>query len=500
MARAGAQTAAQERPPSSAPKIQGEQPLGIQSRKSPTRKRDRIQEQPARKRKQSIDAPQYGSDDPGQKRQRTPHTPPAGSTFNELLIGDDDPDPIAFWAKEQHWPEGLFKPATMERLLMRKKSSSGLSRKRSNSVASTTAASDQKPRAEKSAPYKNAQYSLLLQTKGSYMKMSELGITDASKTLVQDLLNGEQPLPNGTHFDDDIFVDACQNLENTNEARVIQDISRLIVPSAESHALRNKSCKHLIESVNAGWNNSIPLTGTRPQPDYCVGFRREAFTEDQLAKLEPIIGNFLSGDQSFVMATYSMHFPFLTCEVKCCAETLDTADRQNAHSMTLAVRAIVELFRLVKRESEVHRQILAFSISHDHRAVRIYGHYPIIAGENTTYYRHPIRTFDFTELDGKNKWAAYRFTKNVYDTWTPAHFKNICSAIEQLPLGLDFDVPPLPEATTELSRELGSSIQSDAGSLLNPVEQDVQSSNAGRQGPTPDTLYTGPGVTKRRKG
>ncbi|KAL8303760.1 hypothetical protein RB597_004841 [Gaeumannomyces tritici] len=470
MARAGAQTAAQERPPSSTPKIQGEQPLGIQSRKSPTRKRDRIQEQPTRKRKQSIDAPQYGSDDPGQKRQRTPHTPPAGSLFNELLIGDDDPDPIAFWAKEQHWPEDLFKPATMERLLMRKKSSSSLSRKRSNSVASTTAASDQKPRAEKSAPYKNAQYSLLLQTKGSYMKMSELGITDASKTLVQDLLNGEQPLPNGTHFDDDIFVDACQNLENTNEARVIQNISRLIVPSAESHALRNKSCKHLIESVNAGWNNSIPLTGTRPQPDYCVGFRREAFTEDQLAKLEPIIGNFLSGDQSFVMATYSMHFPFLTCEVKCCAETLDTADRQNAHSMTLAVRAIVELFRLVK------------------------------PGENTTYYRHPIRTFDFTELDGKNKWAAYRFTKNVYDTWTPAHFKNICSAIDQLPLGLDFDVPPLPEATTELSRELGSSIQSDAGSPLRPVEQDVQSSNTGRQGPTPDTLYTGPGVTKRRKG
>jgi hypothetical protein len=55
------------------------------------------------------------------------------------------------------------------------------------------------------------------------------------------------------------------------------------------------------------------------------------------------------------MATYYMYFPFLTCEVKCGAAALDIADRQNAHSMTLAVRGIVELFRAVKREDEVNR-------------------------------------------------------------------------------------------------------------------------------------------------
>ncbi|KAK4206103.1 hypothetical protein QBC37DRAFT_242996, partial [Rhypophila decipiens] len=108
--------------------------------------------------------------------------------------------------------------------------------------------------------------------------------------------------------------------------------------------------KHLVESVNEGWNNSIPFTSTRPQPDYSVGFRREAFTDDQLIKLSPFIGDFITGDQSLFMATYYMYFPFLTCEVKCGAAALDIADRQNAHSMTLAVRAIVELFRAVKRE------------------------------------------------------------------------------------------------------------------------------------------------------
>jgi hypothetical protein len=83
-----------------------------------------------------------------------------------------------------------------------------------------------------------------------------------------------------------------------------------------------------------------------------------------------------------------MYFPFLTCEVKCGAAALDIADRQNAQSMTLAVRGIVELFRFVKREKEIHREILAFSISHDHRTVRIFGHYPMIEDKKTTFYRH----------------------------------------------------------------------------------------------------------------
>ena len=114
----------------------------------------------------------------------------------------------------------------------------------------------------------------------------------------------------------------------------------------------------MIESLSEGWNNSIPLTGTRPQPDYSVGFKHEAFTEDQLNKLSPFIGDWHFGDLSF-MATYLMYFPFLSCEVKCGAAALDTADRQNAYTMTLAARAIVELFRLVKRESELHREFLA---------------------------------------------------------------------------------------------------------------------------------------------
>ena len=55
------------------------------------------------------------------------------------------------------------------------------------------------------------------------------------------------------------------------------------------------------------------------------------------------------------MATYYIYFPFLMCEVKCGAAALDIANRQDAHSMTLAVRGVVELFSLAKREKELDR-------------------------------------------------------------------------------------------------------------------------------------------------
>ncbi|KAL1952992.1 hypothetical protein VTO42DRAFT_3788 [Malbranchea cinnamomea] len=362
--------------------------------------------------------------------------------------------PIAYWSRNQCWPEDWPEEAyTMNDFLARKKTLSSLSRKRSNSNSSTVA--DQEQKEEKSAPYRDPRYEALLELRGSYMREDSRGPTDDSLALCQSLLQNEQQVPEGTLFRDDIFRKTCQSIQSRNEARVIQDISRLIVPSAETLAIFG--AKHLgilTESVNDAWTNSVPVVGTRPQPDYAVGFRRDAFSEDQLSRLSPFVGNFVAGDQSWFMATYYMYFPFLACEVKCSTAGLDTADRQNAHSMTVAVRAVVELFRAVGRVVETDRKILAFSISHDHRSVRIYGHYPVLTGKDTKYYRYTIRTFDFTELGGREKWTAYQFTKNIYDSWVPEHFKNICSAIDQLPLHLDLEL-------TGLSQE--SCSQSSAG-------------------------------------
>ena len=72
----------------------------------------------------------------------------------------------------------------MNSLLVKKRSIASLRRKRSNLDPYTSATpSDQKPKEEKSAPYRNPQYRTQLEDMGSYMDKSDLDIADASKKL-----------------------------------------------------------------------------------------------------------------------------------------------------------------------------------------------------------------------------------------------------------------------------------------------------------------------------
>jgi len=370
-------------------------------------------------------------------------------------------------------------------LFARKKSSSSLRRK--NSESSLQTPSDQLPREVKSAQYRSVEYEIGLEKKGSYMReFDDDDIPENIKILCKNLLGAAQALPQDSLFRDDLFKKTFEKIRNRNEAMVIRDIGSLIVPSAQTLATYGAThVNHLYECVNEGWNSVIPFHGTRPQPDYSVGFGRPAFTEEQLKKLEPFVGEIGSKALTYFMATTRMYFPFLTCEVKCGAAALDVADRQNAHSMTVAVRALVELFRFVGREKELHREILAFSISHDHRSVRIYGHYPVIEGDKTTFYRHPIRTFDFTEQDGREKWTTLIFVKNVYDHHSPKLHKKICSGIDDLPADINFD---LSQSASFSQSTPQSSQQSNVGSMLG--EDDSQSGFLGSQEITPTTSFT----------
>ena len=236
--------------------------------------------------------------------------------------------------------------------------------RRKQSDSSFTGSSDQKRRESKSVPYQDTRYTALLAAKGSFMEQSTLDITDASKRLCQRLLESKQNVPKDSLFRDDLFRKTCQKIQERNEARVFRSITPNIVPSVEDlETLGAAHLEHLIEAVNEGWRGSIAVEGPKPQPDYSVGLRRSAFNIKQLKKIDPLIGSVF--DTSFFVATYRIYFPFLTCEVKCGAAALDIADRQNAHSMTIAAKGIVELFKAVNREKELHREILTFSISHD---------------------------------------------------------------------------------------------------------------------------------------
>ena len=413
------------------------------------------------------------------------------------------------WLQE-HCLKEPFRPMHgfhhLQHLFARKKSSSSLRRK--NSEFSFQTPSDQLPREVKSAQYRTVEYEIGLEKKGSHMCKFKDG---CKQEHLERLLYSEQTVPRDSLFRDDLFDKTCEKIRNRNEAMVIRDISSLIVPSAQTLATYGAThLNHLYECVNEGWNSTIPFHGTRPQPDYSVGFGRSAFTEEQLKKLEPFVGEIGSKAFTYFMATTRMYFPFLACEVKCGAAALDVADRQNAHSMTVAVRGVVELYRAVKRENELDQEILAFSISHDHSTVRIYGHYAIIMGDKTTFYRHPIHKFDFTALDGKDKWTTYKFTKNVYDTWMPIQYKRICSAIDELPSDVDFD---LSQSASFSQSDRQSSQLSNVGSAWMLEEANSQSSIASSQEVTPTTSFTqtteraskkprnesGPAALKRRK-
>ena len=334
--------------------------------------------------------------------------------------------------------------------LARKKSSASLRRKRLEAsinaeTVPTLTPSDQLPREQKSAPYRHLSYEKQLRERGSFMNRYK-NISVESKELCQKLLNSPQSPPKNTLFQDDLFEDVLESMHGRNEARVIRDIAQLIVPSAEVLAILG--CKHLEilrETTNAGWNNAIPFYGSRPQPDYSLGFKQEAFTKEQLQKLQPFIGDDLE-DDSYFAATYDIYFPFLTSEVKCGASTLDIADRQNAHSQTVLSRGLFELFRLVGRQRELHNTISGFSYSHSAVDVRIWAHLIVMNGDDPEFYREPIAKFNIEKTaQADNRWIGWTVTMNILDLWVTDHFKLICSAIDMLPAGLNFEVSELSE-------------------------------------------------------
>ena len=88
------------------------------------------------------------------------------------------------------------------------------------------------------------------------------------------------------------------------------------------------------------------------------------------------------------------------CEVKCGNRGLDYADLQNMHSCSVAVKALLKLeqkadqYREDKQFESLLGKIVVYSISHDQKDARLYGHYALVEEEKWTYYRHYIRHFE----------------------------------------------------------------------------------------------------------
>lgn len=122
----------------------------------------------------------------------------------------------------------------------------------------------------------------------------------------------------------------------------------------------------------------------------------------------------------------------------------------------------------------------------------------MIDGKDAKYYRHPVHDFSFIALDGKEKWTAYKFTQSVDDTWMPAHFKRLGSAINKIPADLDFSVPPLSQSFG-LSQDLERHRRSESTEPDSQPKEPDQRSFAVPDNTTPDTSFTDQGAPKRPK-
>ncbi|CAH0014442.1 unnamed protein product [Clonostachys rhizophaga] len=117
--------------------------------------------------KRCVDALDRNFDSSPKRTRRSPRLSRVETISDKPATNYEPTNPIEFWAREGQWPQE-YPELDMEHLLARKKSLSSLGRKRSNSTTSTTP-SDQKPREEKSVPYRDPRYKALLATKDSFM-------------------------------------------------------------------------------------------------------------------------------------------------------------------------------------------------------------------------------------------------------------------------------------------------------------------------------------------
>ncbi|KAL3491645.1 hypothetical protein BJX62DRAFT_118103 [Aspergillus germanicus] len=111
--------------------------------------------------------------------------------------------------------------------------------------------------------------------------------------------------------------------------------------------------------------------------------------------------------------------------------------------MTCALRGVYTLFKLVKRETDLHQRILGLSASYKDQNVQWYGHYVIVDNGAITYHRYKLKAFDFRDMDGSDRCASYKLAMAIYNLWLPKHFERLCSAIDDIPDDVNFGVQPI---------------------------------------------------------
>ncbi|KAJ5100896.1 hypothetical protein N7456_006948 [Penicillium angulare] len=216
-------------------------------------------------------------------------------------------------------------------------------------------------------------------------------------------------------------------LRNRSEARFLVDLHPLIMSSAENQFIRGtQGLRDVIDGYNDPWLKTEPIYGPKPQPDHARGLKWSVFTESQRRRL-----GIRPDEKSPYTAREDMYFPYLTAEIKCGNQALELADRQNMHSMCIALRAVVSLCQAAGCTEEVHRRILGFSISHELDGFRIYGYYPELEEDKVLFYRWPIAQPNVWTPE--DRWTCYRFVENVDREFLRIHTDRLMRVLDRVP-------------------------------------------------------------------
>lgn len=259
-------------------------------------------------------------------------------------------------------------------------------------------------------------------------------VSKESKTLCISLRKKTLKTIKPSIFPEGTLRKVLNKCQNRNEALVNRDVTPMLVPPIMALYFDGAShLEHVVDEVNTDWDERCVLAGPQLRPDLAIGLFSSAFTSEEIDKLN----NYTASD-NWTRFTGEMYFPFLMCEVKCGKESLDAADRQNMHSTSVAIRAIVRIeqeadkYRLEKKMASLNGQILVFSISHDQKDARLYGHYASIHGEKWTYHRYFIRSFNlFPERD--DIFALHNFVQNLFKIHLPIHVRRLKDALAAFP-------------------------------------------------------------------
>ncbi|KAK5078736.1 hypothetical protein LTS08_000014 [Lithohypha guttulata] len=374
--------------------------------------------------------------------------------------------PVAHWVHTAQWPKDF---ASMSQ----EQSSSSKKRPPSSSYTQSFKAGEV-PKAH-SAAHENT-----LADHGVHMDelQGRSRAQEESKSFCRSLLQSTYPEPQHTAFPLPEFLSVWQRVQKRNEARVYRDLTPLLVPSPELlWASGHQELEHVAEEISVEWTRCKALGGPRPKPDLAVGIAPSAFDEEEKAKLK----NHTAFERA-TLFTDNIYFPFLLCEAKCGDEGISRADRQNIQSASVAVNAIIQLYRAVDetKVADLSGQILVFSVSHDNLLVKLYGHFAIIDGDKVAFYRYPVASFvlNFEESQGRKR--THDFVREVYHTFYPAHMKRIREALAAI------------EDPRTVSMTSSMSIEDDQSQEQDPSAQSSQETTGFKKPGTP--------ASKKQKG